>query len=113
MDTLAVDAASHDLTFAIASGLDSVQQRVTQSLRLGLDDWYLTPRRGVPFFDDILGSAPDNDIVRRVIEDAIRRVPDVQDIRDMAVTFDYLTRIYSYEATIVAADGAVAIAGSV
>ena len=105
MDSLSINPLTYDLDFTLATGLDSVRQRVIQAIRLAQGDWFLVPQRGVPYIPDILGSPGEDDLISRLIETAIRSVPDVTDIRDIALSFNARTRRYRFSAVIVATSG--------
>lgn len=89
-----------DITFQLVDRLASVQQRVQQRVRFFFGTWFLDTQRGTPYVQDVFGRQPDRQLTERAIEQQIRGVPDVTDVTDMRVVYDFQTRTLTFEAVV-------------
>ena len=84
---------------AVADGLESVQQRVMQRLRLRRGEWFLAPDRGIALLD-ALRQPNAAGLIPRLISDEVLDVQGVTGLSDVRVQLDTDTRKLYYTATV-------------
>ena len=114
MRTLAVDV-DDDISpeLAVVDGLESARQRVAQRVRLFLGEWFLDASAGVPYHRDVFVRPATPALALAIITRAIRTVPGVTDVKDVAGSIDNASRTLTYSATVVTGDGNFGVAESV
>lgn len=83
----------HDLQLVnydlfLVKGQDLMKQRLVQSLKFFLGEWYLDETAGVPYFQEILKKAPDRVIVESAFKAAIMKTPGVIELTVFNITYD-------------------------
>ncbi len=119
MITLAID--DNNDTFLDASGnvaivdnAESLRQRLLERLQFFLGEWFLDETRGVPYFQQILQSNVDINIVSNIITNEILKESEVIRVeapvintttakksQHPVISFDRTTRQFTYSAAIV------------
>ena len=80
MRTLATSGG--DLVFGVTDGLQSVIDRVVQRLLFIRGEWFLNTAAGVPYLQDVLGTAHNEELAQRTFINEIEGVPDVTSVTD-------------------------------
>lgn len=88
--------AKHDLTLvgsniSLTAGLD---QRIDCALRTFLNEFWLDPSEGMPYFSEFLTKNPDISVCKQAFATVIHGVPGVQEIIRLNVVFDNATRSF-------------------
>ena len=89
-----------DLDWTVASDGESLAQRVRQRMHFWLGEWFLHTDRGVPYLPDILGHFEPDNLAEQIITSQIRTVPEVDDVTDVEVEYDWESRKIFYAAVI-------------
>ena len=93
-------APSGDIDLAIVDGLESVRQRIHQRLLMQRGEYYLDTRAGVPYVSDILRYNYDETLARRVIEDSILSVQDVESVYNTVLSFNSSNRKLTFSCNV-------------
>ena len=104
--------APSELTGKIATGLDSLRQRVRQRLLFWAGTWFLDTSAGVPYTQNILGASGNVPLITQMITDQILDVSGVQAVRNVRVSYDGDARHYTYSATVTGSDGTTELTGT-
>ena len=88
--------SKHDLqlvnsNISLTAGLD---QRIDCALRTFLNEFWLDPSIGMPYFSEFLKKNPDVSVCKQAFSVVIHGVPGVQEIRRLNVVFDNATRSF-------------------
>ena len=92
--------ASGDIDLTAVDGLESVRQRIHQRLLMQRGEYYLDTRAGVPYVSDILRYNYDENLARRVIEEAILSVQDVDTVYNIQIDFNSSTRRLTFSCNV-------------
>lgn len=93
-NTLLLDRTAWDLVLdangniAMATPDYSVAQDVASAVRLFLGELYYDTTKGIPYFEDILGTRPPAQLLAGYIENAAKTVPGVTAARCIINSFD-------------------------
>lgn len=87
------DLAVENYDLVLNSGLDLAEQRILQSLKFFLGEWYLDVNSGIPYFRDILIKAPDQNTVESVLKNAILQTEGVIELRSFSVEYENSPRL--------------------
>lgn len=99
-------ATGHDLrythssaSFPLVNGdlqltysIEAVRQNVNIACMFFLGEWFIDTRRGLPWFQSILGKGSDLPAIRATIRDAILAVPGVRGTVNVSLSFDRSSR---------------------
>ena len=91
---------SGDIDLTAVDGLESVRQRIHQRLLMQRGEYYLDTRAGVPYVSDILRYNYDENLARRVIEEAILSVQDVDTVYNIQIDFNSSTRRLTFSCNV-------------
>ena len=88
---------THDGDLSIGdSGDVSLTESVRQAVRIRLlwflGEWRFAPKFGMPYFEEILVKNPNIERLRRAVRDEVLSVTEVDDVRNVAISADPLTR---------------------
>ena len=92
--------ASGDIDLTAVDGLESVRQRIHQRLLMQRGEYYLDTRQGVPYVSDILRYNYDENLARRVIEESILSVQDVDTVYNIQIDFNSSTRRLTFSCNV-------------
>ena len=79
---------------------EQLLQKIRQRLRLFYGEWFLDVRRGVPYFENILG-AYDTTIVTAILTHEIQKEDEVKNVMNVETTLDSVSRLFHYRCTII------------
>jgi hypothetical protein len=95
---LALDPASHDLLLTggqlrLTSGVpEAAAQRLAVRLSMFLGEWFLDSTAGVPYFQSILTSVPDDAALRTIFRRQIEADPYVVTVTKLVLSLDRVAR---------------------
>ncbi len=72
---------------------DAIKQAVTTRLKLLKNEWWEDKTKGLPFFQQMIGSK-NLDLIKQVIISEIQKIKGVQNISDVNVTLDEKNTLY-------------------
>lgn len=75
-------------------------QKIRQRLMLFYGEWFLDVRRGVPYFENILG-AHDTTMVTAILTHEIQQELEVKNVVKVNTNFDSNTRRFHYQCRII------------
>lgn len=107
--------ANWDLIFdpdAQLSNLEAVVQAINTRLRLFQSEWWSDLNDGTPFFQEIIGKrATPNalQVMALALSERVSGTPFVQLVENAAVSFNSVTRIFSFSCTAQTAFGTVQV----
>lgn len=93
--------SGHDLEIgtdgdlSILTGLDSIAQHLKIGLLFFRGEYFLDLRIGVPYFEQILRKAPDLNVVRSILREAILKTDGVLGVSGLTLGYDGVTRVLS------------------
>lgn len=87
------DLALEKGDFQTVDTVDAVVQKVLIRLRIYQGEWERDTRQGFPWFQEVLGKKfPDFSVVTARVVQAIRTIPEVQDVTVNGVEYDAPSR---------------------
>lgn len=92
--------ADHNGLLVLVEHNAQLLQKIRQRLKLFYGEWFLDVRRGVPYFENILG-AHDTTMVSAILTHEIQQEPEVKNVINVNTTFDGKTRCFRYQCTII------------
>lgn len=101
------DIAIENGDASLVSGTDAILQHIRMRLLFVRGEWFADRREGVPYFESILRKAPDLNLVRSILREAIARTPGIASVPTLTLELDASTRALSVSFEAVAEDGAV------
>lgn len=112
---LKLDTASHDLVvenydLALVAGIDEVSQHLLVGLRLFLGEWYLDEEAGIPYYRDIMVSAPNSKVIAALLRMDILGDSDIEAIAEFNMTIDRSLRHLDVDFRAVSRVGVVDVA---
>ena len=69
-----------------------VVQRLDENLSFFYGEWFLDLRKGIPYFEKIIGAKPDLGLIETLYRRAIFLTPGVGSLPNLRLTFDRPTR---------------------
>ena len=108
-----MDSEVTDLDGNLATGIESLRQRIEQHLRWRLGSWFLRRDRGVPYELLVGHGGPEG--AAAVITTAIRNegASEVSGIENIIVTHDSPTRILNYSCVVQTIYGSMSLGGEI
>ena len=99
--------AKHDLVLvgsniSLTAGLD---QRIDCALRTFLNEFWLDPSIGMPYFSEFLRKNPDITVCKQAFATVIQGVPGVQELTRLEVTFSNSSRSFRVDFSARGTDG--------
>ena len=82
-----------------------VAQRLDENMSFFLGEWFLDQRLGIPYYQRIIGAAPDLALLDTLYRRAAFKTVGVSAVRNMKIGFDRSTRKASVAMTAVLKDG--------
>jgi hypothetical protein len=70
----------------------AIRQRLLQTLRLFLGEWFLDTSAGVPYYQSILVKNPNLDVVQASIKNAILSTPGITELLSFNFNYDAVQR---------------------
>ncbi len=112
-EDIALNATTHDLEISEydllgVGGVDEVAQHLRVALRLFQGEWYLDEFAGIPYYRDVLVSAPDVRYVESLFRREILSTPEVERLADFSMTYDRSARTLTATFEAVSSEGTVA-----
>ncbi len=112
-EDLALNAATHDLVvfeydLLGVGGVDEVAQHLRVALRLFLGEWYLDDMAGIPYYRDVLVSAPNTRMVEALFRREILSTPEVERLAAFSMTYDRSARQLTATFEAVSSEGEIA-----
>jgi len=106
IDTATGDLAIENGDLVLLDGPDAIAQHLSTRLRFWKGDWYLDTRIGIPYLEQILIKAPNENVVRAIFRKAILDTPGVEALRSLLFSYDGAIRrlTIEFDADIVGAD---------
>ncbi len=105
MYDLALDVETWDLVipgqdFLVIDNAERISQQIGITLRFWVGEWFLDVTEGVPYLEYVLVKNPNLAHIRQVLSEAIMKVPGVEHVNSMDLSFDQPNRkLYvAYEA---------------
>lgn len=86
-----------------------VRTKLTQRFRFFLGEWFRDQRKGVPYYRDVLGKAPNIDAVRSVFRSVAQSVPEVADLPRFDLSFNKTTRRLTFDFIAKLVDGSTLV----
>ena len=83
----------------VVDGLESVRQRVIESLQTWAGEWYLDRETGVRYRPDIFSRPTSVGLAGAVVSDKIRSIDGVSGVTGVTVEIDPATRRMTYAAS--------------
>lgn len=103
---LALDPTTHDLLLTAGGNLrltsgvpEAAAQRLTVRLAMFLGEWFLDANAGVPYFQSILTTVPDDSALRTIFRRQIEADPYVATVTKLTLTIDRSARSLRVEFT--------------
>ena len=90
---------------AVSDGVQSVRERVASRLRFFRGEYPIDNRRGVPYFEDILGQQVGPGLATSILNAEVLSVEGVQDIAEADGSFEQGSRTLRYSARVVDENG--------
>ncbi len=84
----------------IIEDTDQIRQAIGEALRTFFGEWFLDNTIGVPWFQQILISHPNLDVIQAILIDTVLSVPGVAQLNSF--TFNYVNGTRSLSVTFVA-----------
>lgn len=97
----------YDLT--LVAGAEEVAQKTGVYLRLFRGEWYIDENDGMPYYQDILTSAPKLSIVEAVFRAAILSREQIESLSSFELTYDNSLRKLDVDFTAVSSEGDVEV----
>jgi len=106
IDTATGDLAIENGDLVLLDGPEAIAQHLRIRLRFFKGDWFLDTRIGIPYFEQILIKAPNENVVRAIFRKVILETPGVEGLRSLSFTYDGAARRLTteFDADIVGAD---------
>jgi len=79
----------------LIDGDERIRQQLTITLRSFLGEWFLDTTYGVPYFEKILGKAPQQSVIASVFRTQIMSVPGVKSLQSLSLDMDRNNRVLS------------------
>jgi len=93
---------------ALAAGGEAIRQSILHHMRLWRGEWFLAPAAGVPYYERVL--LRPLPVASATISSAVRRIPGVRDVRDIAIDESTTDRAVEIRMMVDTTDGPMAIA---
>lgn len=103
VNTNDLDVSTGDLQ--LTSGVDGIAQHLRIRLRFFLGEWFLDPRVGVPYFQELLVKNPGTSVVRTIIRDVVVTTPGVATMNNFVTSYDGATRKLDVSFTAITTSG--------
>lgn len=100
-----LDLQAYDLVGV--GGVDEVRQHLTCRLRLVMGEWFLDETAGVPYFRDILTSAPKVRAIESLLRREIMAAAEVESLDSFEMTYDRSARTLAVEFACTTSEGEV------
>jgi len=109
---LKLDPATHDLVIEDydlvgVGGVDEVAQHLRIALRMFMGEWYLDEAAGMPYWRDILISAPNIRAIEALFRREILSVPEVESLSAFNMVYDRSARQLTVTFSCVTSEGEV------
>lgn len=109
---LQIDSVSGDLVLengdlALSRDSDAIGQHILQRLRMFQGEWFLDESQGTPYYQSILGKAPNLQVVDAILKDRILGTPGVVELREFELGYEGATRKLTVRWKAILFDGAV------
>jgi hypothetical protein len=98
-----IDFSTGDLV--LLDGADAIVQHLKIRFRFFLGEWFLDPRIGIPYFEQILVKNPDTNIVRSTFREVIIKTPGIANLQSLVLDYDGPTRVLSVSFIATTTDG--------
>lgn len=94
---LKIDAITGDLVvengdFVWVTGIDAIAQDIRTAFLMFLEEWFLDPTEGIPYFQSILGQKVSLLVVREIFRRQLLIIPGVLEVLSISATFDSTLR---------------------
>jgi len=96
-------------TIKMGAGADIVAQRIDLRLSLFRGEWFDDEDAGVPYYQQILVSAPRSRLVESIFRQEILATEQVEAIKTFSMTIDKTTRSLALEFVAASEEGDVAL----
>ena len=97
MSDIQINTATEDIElvgndFALTSGVEAIQQHLSQRLKTFLNEWFLDNRIGVPYFEHVLKKNFDAVVVDTIFKKVIIETPGVLELLSFNADLDKAAR---------------------
>lgn len=82
------------------TGIESLRQKIEQSLQYFKGEWFLNQNTGVPYFQDILVKPADAGLVASIFNSVILLEQEVTGLGTVESDLDPVTRVFTYRAQV-------------
>lgn len=111
-EDLALNASTHDLEISAydllgVAGVDEVLQHLRVGLKLFQGEWYLDDLAGMPYFRDVLVSAPNTRLVSALFQREILSTPEIERLATFEMTYNRSTRELFVDFVAVSSEGQI------
>lgn len=100
-----IDVSTGDLV--LLDDTDAIKQHLRIRLQFFLGEWFLDTRVGVPYFEQLLGQKPNDEVVRSIMRSVVLSTPGVTEMRDLTIDYDGASRNLAVAFTAVTDTGAI------
>ena len=84
----------------LLDGMESVQARVAQRLRLWLGEWFANTLRGVPYRSEMFTQPVSIPTIVTILVEQIRSVTGVTNVTNPEAIYDFKERVLSFTCTV-------------
>ena len=95
------DLILEDRDLMVIDKAERVAQQIVIQLRFWYGEWFLDTKDGIPYLERILVKNPNLNHIRQIFREAIEKVPDVQKVEYVDLSYDEVKRalMVSYQVT--------------
>lgn len=98
-----IDTSQPDLQ--LTTGVDAIQQHLTQRLKTFMNEWFLNYNIGIPYFEQILIKNPNYVIIDSVFKKEILETPGVIELLEFDLDLNTSTRLLSLTFKAITSEG--------
>lgn len=110
-DTNDLVLENRNLRFTV-DNVEWLSGRLQNELRTYIDEWYLDPSKGLPYYEEILTKNADLDVINSLFKAKIISIPGVKSIIETETLYNTTTRKYNFT-FIVLTDNEETVEGSI
>lgn len=97
MSDITIDSATGDIELigndlSLTTGVEAIQQHLSQRLKTFLNEWFIDKRIGIPYFEHVLKKNFDPTIIDTVFKREIITTPGVLELLRFEADLDKSTR---------------------
>ncbi len=93
----------------LVAGVDAIAQGLRVAMRLFYGEWFLTPDEGIPYWRDVLVSAPKSRLIESLFRREILKDEQIESIKTFSFSRSAATRRATITFTAISSEGVVAV----